>query len=111
MTSPSIAAGTSISVRAAPHSREFRDRRSGDGGLRKVSRDIDEDVTRSGPCARQSSLVPPATYLIPEDQVTLQRLSDILDNTYCEAVIEDQGDIYVDMGVETCPTSTPVRQN
>ena len=33
-------------------------------------------------------LVPPATHLIPEDQVTFQRLSDILDTTYCEHVIE-----------------------
>jgi hypothetical protein len=45
-------------------------------------------------------LVPPATHLIPEDQVTLQRLSDILDTTYCEHVIEDEGDIYVSDGVE-----------
>jgi hypothetical protein len=45
-------------------------------------------------------LVPPAARLIPEDQVTLQRLSDILDATYCEAVIEEQGDIYVTEGVE-----------
>jgi hypothetical protein len=27
-------------------------------------------------------IVPPAAHLIPEDQVTLQRLSDILDTTY-----------------------------
>ena len=45
-------------------------------------------------------LVPPATHLIPEDQVTLQRLSNILDTTYCEHVIEDEGDIYVTEGVE-----------
>ena len=45
-------------------------------------------------------LVPPATHLIPEDQVTLQRLSDILDTIYCEHVIEDEGDIYVTEGVE-----------
>ena len=45
-------------------------------------------------------LVPPATHLIPEDQVTLQRLSDILDSSYCEHVIEEEGDIYVTEGVE-----------
>jgi hypothetical protein len=45
-------------------------------------------------------LVLPATHLIPEDQVTCRRLSDILDTTYCEHMIEDAGDIYITEGVE-----------
>src|SRR5688500_5051424 len=45
-------------------------------------------------------LIPPANQLIPEDQVTRQRLSNILETTYCDHVIEDEGDIYVTDGVE-----------
>jgi hypothetical protein len=44
-------------------------------------------------------IVPPAIHLIPEDQVTLQRLSNILAATYIDHIIED-GDIYITDGVE-----------
>ena len=44
-------------------------------------------------------LVPPATHLIPEDQVTPLRLSYILSATYTDHLVEDEGDIYISDGV------------
>jgi hypothetical protein len=44
-------------------------------------------------------LTPLSTNPIPEDQVTRQRLSDVLDAIYCEHTIGDAGDIYVTHGV------------
>jgi hypothetical protein len=44
-------------------------------------------------------LIPPANQLIPEDQVTPKRLSDILHASSIKSTLEDDDDIYVLDGI------------
>lgn len=46
------------------------------------------------------ALVPAATPLVPQDQVTSSRLSQILEAAYFDCVTEDDGAIYITEGIE-----------
>jgi len=45
------------------------------------------------------ALLPLAAVLIPEDHISIGRLSDLLNSAYIDHIIDDSGDIYVTDGV------------